>query len=204
MPPPLSASRLALFDFDETLIRENSLGALFKAQGRCGPLWLEASAIFFHDRVYRQGIRQAIKHQLYSRCLAHATDADLLRHGRALAGRFHPIPETLRRLRTLHEDGVDIWVVTATPRPFVQGIVETLDWPVRRVLGTELPTLDGLHYSGWLQGECWREEKVRRLREALADWSGEILVAYGNAPADLPMLAMAQRGFVVRKGKIFS
>ena len=200
--PP--ASHLALFDFDETLIQENSLGALFKAQGRCGPLWLEALAIFFHDRVYRQGIRQAIKHQLYNRCLAHATDADLLRHGRELARTFHPIPETLRRLRKLHEDGVEIWIVTATPRAFVQGIVETLDWPVRRVLGTEPPTLDGWRYSGELQRECWREEKTRRLQEALADWSGEIIAAYGNAPADLPMLAMAERGFVVRKGKVIS
>ena len=203
MSPPQTA-RLALFDFDETLIRENSLGVLFRALGRCGPLWLEALGVFFYDRVYREGIRPAVKQQLYGHCLAGAVEADLLRHGRERASALHPIAETVRRLRALHEDGVEIWIVTATPRPFVQGIIETLGWPVRRVLGTEPPTLDGLHYSGEIGTECRREEKTRRIQEELADWSGEIVAAYGNAPDDLPMLALARQGFVVHKGRILT
>ena len=201
MSPP-SVSRLALFDFDETLIRENSLSTLFKARRCCGPLWLETLAIFFHYRVYREGLRQAVKHRLYRRCLAFATETELLRHGREQAHGFHPIQETIQRLWALHEDGVEIWIVTATPRPFVQGIIEALAWPVARILGTELPTMDGHNYNGELHRECSHSEKACRLREELADWPGTIVAAYGNAPADQPMLAMAQHGFVVRKGRI--
>ena len=207
MPHPKTQS-LALFDFDQTLILENSLGALLRRQGTqkgsCGPFWLEALGIFFHGVVYREGIRQAVKHRLYKRCLAFSTERDVLNHGHELAHGFQPAIEVVQRLRKLAAEGVEIWIVTATPRPFVQGIVEAMQWPVTHVIGTEIPTLDDQRYSGKSHRECRREEKVRRLKETLGDWRGEIVAAYGNAPADLPMLGLAKTGYVVHRGRIIT
>lgn len=196
---------LALFDFDETLIRENSLGELFSATGRCGPLWWESLAVIGSGRLYRNGLRAAIKHRLYRRCLAGCNEPEIRAIGGRIAPRVTPNQAVVRALEEIATRGGSPWVVTATPRAFVQGIIAALGWPVERVIGTELPTTAD-RYTGELRDECVREAKIHRIRAAIGQ-PGEqgtprIRVAYGNAPADLPMLALAERGYVVRRGHI--
>lgn len=197
--------RLALFDFDNTLIRNNSLPLLFAATNRCGPIWFELLAVAGSRRLYRSP-RTAVKHRLYARCLVGCDAEEIYAIGERIATRFTANRAVLRALEEAKTQGVAAWVVTAAPRAFVEGIIAAMGWPVERVIGTELPTDVQGAYTGEPPNECIGGEKVRRVREAIARLGYHeepvVLVAYGNAPADLPLLALAKRGYVVRHGRI--
>lgn len=201
---------LTLFDFDRTLVRENSIGLLFAGACGCGPswwpLWQELPAVMGSSLAYRGGLRAAIKERLYRSCLTGRSEGEIRAIGERIAGRLTPNPSVVRALEEVAAAGGDNWVVTAAPQAFVQGVVTAKGWPVARVIGTEPPTAADGRYTGELRGECIREEKARRIREAALGLRNRdqppILAAYGNLPADLPMLALARRGYVVRRGRI--
>jgi len=176
---------LTLFDFDRTLVRENSIGFLFAGACGCGrsrwPLWRQLLALAGSSQLYRSGLRTAVKHRLYRCCLAGRSEAEIRSIGAGAASRLNPNPAVL-------------------------GVVGAKGWPVARVIGTEPPTAADGRYTGEIEDECIREEKARRIRQAafgLRDRDHPpIIAAYGNLPADLPMLALARRGYVVRRGRI--
>jgi HAD superfamily phosphoserine phosphatase-like hydrolase len=60
--------------------------------------------------------------------------------------------------------------------------------------------IDSGVYTGELAGEvCTGHVKVARLRDAVAQ--GELIAAYGDTYADIPMLALAKRGIAVSPDK---
>jgi HAD superfamily phosphoserine phosphatase-like hydrolase len=85
-------------------------------------------------------------------------------------------------------------IISASPEFLLAPIAGRLG--VDTVLGTKMNKL-----SGHINGEnCRGEEKVRRLREAgLAD---TIDAAYSDSLADLPLLTLARRPFMVKKNTL--
>lgn len=195
--------RLALFDFDETLIRENSLGILFKEVTQKRFLFPDVLSLFFRWQTYHQGIKFSIKRRLYKRCLINAKDDDLASAGRIAAEKLNQLPDVVERLHDLHRNGYTIWIVTATPTPFVQSVVETWQWPIAKVIGTEL-TKNGNIYTGEFGAECMREEKVKRIQKVIDDEKLEpaIGAAYGNLPVDIPMMSLATKSYAVTHGRV--
>jgi HAD superfamily phosphoserine phosphatase-like hydrolase len=199
--------QLALFDFDETLIKENSLAFLFKAATRKKHLWFVLFPFLFSSSFwllfFKKGLKYTIKYNLYHYSLKGLTERDLLTIGHNEAMKLHPLPHVLKQLKKLHSQNIIIWIVTATPTPFVKGLISKLNWPVERVIGTELHQINGV-YTGYSYGECQAEKKVLRLQEI---WKTEnlspiIIEAYGNLPIDIPMLKLAQTQYSVIHGKL--
>ena len=195
--------QLALFDFDETLIHENSLNALFKEASGSNLLWMKALPALLSPVLYGQGVKLAIKRQLYKNCLGGVLTQQLEPLGEKIASTFTPIQETLVALKSHCATRDQIWIVTASPELFVRGIFKANNWPFDRIIGTILPERTG-KFTGEMGVECAYKEKPKRINEALSELSDPptIVKAYGNLPADGPMLSMAQQGLVVSNGKI--
>ncbi|WP_237067147.1 HAD family hydrolase [Microbulbifer guangxiensis] len=192
-----------MFDFDQTLIRENSLGSLFKSVSGHRLIWPHAVPAFFTKKCWSAGVRQAIKEHLYKRYLIGISECQLYELGQKQAHSYTPISEVVDALQKHAAGNGEVWIVTASPAPFVRGIIDSLGWPYHCLIGTNLPEVDGL-YNGDLGLECSHEEKVININKAVRKQNGlvDLELAYGNLPPDLPMLLMAEKAFIVTEGKV--
>ncbi len=196
--------KLALFDFDETLIQENSLSCLFKTVSGKKVLFPDVLSLIPNPKTYRNGIKYSIRYRLYARCLKGVSETTIIQAGKTAAQKLHPLIAVVEQLQELKEKGHTIWIITATPTLFVKAIADEWGWPVDKVIGTELYQESGI-YTGKFAIECMKQEKVLRINQAIktAQITPSIEVAYGNLPVDIPMLKMAKRRYAV-KGNQFS
>jgi len=196
--------KLALFDFDETLIQENSLSCLFKTVSGKDALFPDVFSLAFNWRTYKNGIKYSIRNRLYARCLKGVSEDSIIKAGESAAQVLHPLEAVVEQLKQLKAQNYTIWIVTATPTLFVKAIAQQWDWPVDLVVGTELYQTEGI-YTGKFDLECMKQEKVRRVNEVIAEIQikPSIEIAYGNLPVDIPMLEMATKKRYAVKGKQF-
>lgn len=190
--------KIALFDFDETLIQENSLNFLFKHFLGKRPLAIQLLPLLFKASTYQQGIKVSIKTYLYKKSLNGKVREQLFAAGVALFDKVTPIIEVVDIMKNLNNAGIEIWIVTASPESYISGIVEQLGWPVKRVIGTTIAEQNGM-LTGEIESECQEQEKVVRLNSFFSanDERYDIIQAFGNLPVDIPMLKMADNSFYV-------
>jgi len=190
--------KIALFDFDETLVQENSLNFLFKHFLGNRPLAIQLLPLLFKASTYQQGIKVSIKTYLYNKSLNGKRQEQLFAAGIALFDKVTPIIEVVDLMKKLNNAGIEIWIVTASPESYISGIVDQLGWPVKRVIGTTMVEQNGM-LTGEIESECQEQEKVVRLKRIFRnDHQGyDIVQAYGNLPVDIPMLKMAKNSFYV-------
>lgn len=195
--------KLALFDFDETLIYQNSLGLLFKKVTGKRFIFQRALPLAFRASTYRYGVKKSIKRQLYIKCLAGVSENELYDAGKSSAAELKQIDDVVSQLYMLHKKKFTIWIVTATPPLFVKGIIEQWDWPVDRIIGTELCQKNGI-YTGNFGEECMKDEKVKRIKNVIGDEKLELTIelAFGNMPVDIPMMSLANKSYAVDGKKI--
>lgn len=196
--------QIALFDFDETLIKENSLTTLFKEVAGKKVLFPELLTLAFKPDTYKIGIKFSIKKRLYQRCISGVSENALFSAGKVAAIKLNPIAEVSKKLHQLQQQNCKIWIVTATPTLFVKGIISIWNWPVTQIIGTELDKYCSV-YTGEFSKECIQEEKKRRILELIAKEKQQtfIKVAYGNLPVDIPMLKLALKSYIVKNQQIF-
>lgn len=195
--------KLALFDFDETLVKENSLGYLFKLLLGNKPLFLYLLPIFLDCRLYIGQIKVVIKQCLYKRSLNGQNPQNIYQAGRDVASQLSKIDKVIKRMIWLDEQGVEVWIITASPQSFIQGIVDEFQWPVKRVIGTLLESHNG-KLTGLISEECRAQEKVRRFNTIVMQDALECSVqeSYGNLPVDIPMLDLADKKFYVKNARL--
>jgi phosphatidylglycerophosphatase C len=190
--------KIALFDFDETLIQENSLNFLFKHFLGNRPLAIQLLPLLFKASTYQQGIKVSIKTYLYKKSLNGKMPEQLFSAGVALCDKVTPITEVVDIMKNLSDAGIEIWIVTASPESYISGIVEQLGWPVKRVIGTTIVEQHGT-LTGEIESECQEQEKVVRLNSIFrgSNERYDIVQAFGNLPVDIPMLKMANNSCYV-------
>jgi phosphatidylglycerophosphatase C len=200
----LNDVKLALFDFDETLIKENSLANLFKEVTGKKFLFPYALSLVLQPSTYRKGVKWSIKRRLYKCCLSGVTEKELFSAGRTVAERLNPITNVTEKLHELYANDYKIWIITATPTLFVKGIITEWQWPIDKVIGTELYQNNQV-YTGELDKECMQEEKVKRIQKTIEEegLNFSIEVSYGNLPVDIPMMLLALKSYAVKNEKIF-
>ena len=189
--------QLALFDFDGTLTRSDSLfGFVRSARGAArlalGTLWTSPALLAHGVGLLDGGLAK-------ERFLAHFfrgwSREALQRAGRefasgALARDIRP--RGLARLRWHLDQGHRVALVTASAQEWVQ------PWAAQHrgleVIATELAYDSGGSFTGAFAGaNCKGREKVRRIRAAYAAEDYDLLHCYGDSPSDRPMLGLAER-----------
>jgi phosphatidylglycerophosphatase C len=195
---------LAVFDFDGTLTRRDTLLSFLAATCGRGPL---ASALARHGLLIARsaagrGGEQAAKEALFTTLWAGRTQTGLEELVPAFADRLLARgmrPAMLERVAWHLEQGHDVAVVSASPELYVAPVARRLG--ITRVLGTVLQVDAAGRLTGRIAGANVKgAEKVRRLREALGPV--DVGYAYGNSRGDRELLALAREPMMVgRKGR---
>jgi HAD superfamily phosphoserine phosphatase-like hydrolase len=192
--------QVVIFDFDETMVLENSLGYLFKSIG--GRFyWLTAiPAVLASIASLKFGykLRRAVKDKLYAKHLTEMSIESVTKIGRNVAGQLSQNMSVIHKLYEAKQAGHYIVVATASPQLYVAAIVREMGLPVDVIIGTSI------HFElGCINGdECSRESKWKAVSRLLSCDDNVITTAYGNNPDDNYMLSCVDHGFVVKGSAI--
>lgn len=185
---------LALFDFDGTITRQDSLAEfIIYTQGLraylAGILVLSPVLVLFKLKIFP---RQRAKEMLFSYFFKGIRISDFQASCREFsAGR---IPVTLRkkamaRIKDHQSKGDRIVVVTASPENWIQ------EWAKAHQLeyiATRLEVVNGI-LTGKMVGEnCQGQEKVRRVQQYLQLKDHDPIYTYGDTPGDWPLIHLGQ------------
>jgi len=190
---------VVVFDFDETLVIENSLSHLF--QGVAGKnYWVSAipaiiKSIFLFEFGYK--LRLRVKKKLYAAHLMGVSETSVYQAGTAAAAKLTVNSHVMNELEIADERGDVVLIATASPRIYVTAILDELKVNRFKIIGTEVNFESG-HILG---KECSCEEKWNAVTKELESLDIDKITAYGNAPDDLFMLKQVDQGFVV-KGEV--
>lgn len=201
----MTIKKIAVFDFDETLVKENSLSYLFKYLLGNKPLFLYLFPILLNYRIYIGYIKLAIKLRLYKKALTKSDNEQVFQAGINTAAKLTVIQSVVTRMKLLNSQGVEIWIITASPQTFIEGVVVGMEWPVKRVIGTLMELDNGL-LNGRIDKECQDQEKIIRFNDVIKQENLKCVVeeAYGNLPVDIPMLSLAKHQYSVTNGVLSS
>lgn len=185
--------RIAVFDFDGTLTREDSLLVFIRyTRGNfrfisgfilMSPWLIAMKAGLFSNqkgkemvlRYFFGGMSQSVFDD-WCRKFAENRIPALIR------------PGALEEISRLKRENVEVVVVSASPENWLR--YWTLSHGLSLV-GTQLQVKNGL-ITGRIEGKnCHGTEKVRRIREKYPDATTEIIAGYGDTKGDLPMLELA-------------
>jgi len=200
--------KYALFDFDDTLIRGDSIVkmCLFAfGRGMIAPWELAKiaglSAMYLCGLATVQRSKEAAMHFLSGK-----SETEV----RALAEEFcekvllpRLYQDGVKELKEKAESGCEVWLISASPAFYLEPLMKHL--PITGVIGTRLHVLNGM-YTGQMAGEnCRGVEKPLRLAEVLAS-RGDMLdygqsYAYGDSAGDAPMLALCANKVAVNPKK---
>ncbi|WP_290601693.1 HAD-IB family hydrolase [Janthinobacterium sp.] len=186
----------ALFDFDGTLSRRDSLLPFLRHA--CGTPRLAASLLRLSPVLlaYACGLlrNDVAKRRLLAHCLDGIDAGALARLADAYAGA--PLdallrPQGMARLRWHQAQGHACVLVSASPALYLQ------PWARRHGFRACIA-------SPLAGANCHGQEKVRRIARWLARSPHPIAYAYGDSRADLPMLALARHAFLWRGGRFIA
>ena len=186
--------RLAVFDFDDTLTHGDTLGLWLAVIGGWPQLILRAvwagGACWFIGRGPDR--RTRFKDLLWRKILQ---DVPLARAHEAAETAFHQIKwraETCEALQRHRAEGTQILIATGAARLCAEIFArKKFGLEGITVMGTELAENGNVLTGDMAGGNCVRLEKARRVQQWLDD-NGPFdhIHGYGNAPYDLPMLAL--------------
>lgn len=187
----------ALFDFDGTLIRGDSIVRFVRyarAKGLTGAGGLVRAALWAAAYGLRLATAERAKRASLSFLAGRAQD-EVESLGRAfcreeLIPRLYP--RGVEELRKRHAEGAEVLLITASPAFYLEALKEEL--PIQRIIGTRLHVENGV-YTGLIAGEnCRGVQKPLRLAEDLAAHGDMVDYAaswaYGDSAGDAPMLAL--------------
>ena len=198
----------ALFDFDGTLLRGDSIVRFLmylKKRGLCGAgevlragLWgvLYYVRLTTAERAKQESLR-ALKGRSAREVDGLARDfcRDIL-----LPSLY---PDGVSELRKRSEEGLEVLLVSASPSFYLEPLKEAL--PIRAVIATSFHVEDGA-FTGLIAGEnCRGVQKPLRLAQYLAA-KGDMVDyaaswAYGDSAGDEPMLALCGHKVAVNPKK---
>ncbi|MFV3128257.1 HAD family hydrolase [Niveispirillum sp. KHB5.9] len=193
--------RIAIFDFDGTLVGGDSLlPYLGRVAGR-----MRSGLVF--ARAIRAGLTSAgsnpdddLRTRIKGGMLYRALKGVPLEVAQGAAERMRPWPRwyapTLNALKR-HADAGDVVVVaTGGLSLYIPTLLEKL--PVHRILATDMEVRGGVLTGHMQGGNCVRAEKARRVASLLRELGPfDETYGYGNRPSDLPFLALMSHPMVI-------
>lgn len=186
--------KIALFDFDGTITREDSLLAFIR--------FTRGAVSFYLGFLLLSPLLIALKAKLVSN---HRAKEWVLRFYfagtplekfdawcRDFAQNYIPDivrPAALQEIRELQKEGIEVVLVSASPENWLAGWTSATGISL---IGTRLQHNEGT-ITGRIEGRnCHGLEKVRRVGEIYPAGETEIVHAYGDTKGDLPMLKLAK------------
>ncbi|GIP19268.1 phosphoserine phosphatase [Paenibacillus montaniterrae] len=201
----MKSTKLAIFDIDKTIIRNDSMFQFVRYTTRRYPgltWWLPVIAA--HTLLFKAGFMsvERVKRSYFKgiECMSEQ-DLEHFYNSRLQTAVF---AEAITEMEKRKQEGYHVLLVTASPHAYMKYFA-TLPY-VDDVIGTELVRhANGNGYTCKIEGmNCKGEEKVRRIQAYLQERSMVIdfdqSCAYSDSLSDLPvMMLVAQRYFINRR-----
>lgn len=199
----IADKKIALFDFDGTLINGDSFIMFSKmAIGRGNFLWATVRALPWLA-AWKLGFIPGgkAKEHLFGIIFRGMDKNRFMNLGRQFATLLtnseHYIREDITELLTQKvADGWEVYVATASLPQWVEPYVLKLG--VKKVIATEAEISSDNRLTGrFLTANCCGLEKKRRIMEEIEDIEDAEIWAYGNMPDDAEMLSLAEYPVIV-------
>ena len=108
-------------------------------------------------------------------------------------------PNVLNKLKEHVEDGYHVWLVSASPEPYLF----CTDLPVEVILGTKVERIGDRWTNHIISKNCKNSEKVNRIMEVLNEKHLEIdydnSYGYSDSDSDIPMLDLVKNKIRINK-----
>lgn len=192
--------KFAFYDFDDTLLKHDSMGHLYLYYLKHHPLkFYRVFVLGFKGILY--GLKMIpflkLKEELIYP-ISQMSDEELKQfYNDDLIKRYYP-----HVLETLHnhvKDGYHVWLVSASPEPYLF----CSDLPVEKIIGTQVERIDNRWTNHILSKNCKGEQKVVRIKEELEKMNLSIdyenSYGYSDSTSDLPMLALVKHRIRIDK-----
>ncbi len=192
------ANTIAVFDFDGTLVKGDSLWPfLLAAAGAVDcALGLAEGALRLASRRDDEDSRTAVKSALLERTLRGKTVEELKPALAALRHWSQWKDDTVARLRAHHAAGHHVVIASGGLDLYLPSLLA--DLPHHALICTAMEVKDGSLTGRMASGNCVRRKKAEMVaehmaaREPFADSWG-----YGNYPHDIPMMELMKNRVVV-------
>ena len=186
-------SVVAIFDFDGTLTRRDSL-LPFLHWALAGRFWW--GLLVLSPMLLRYALRLIpnwrAKDVMLTYFFANWSQDKLDKLGQRFAVQHIPRmlrPEAIQRVQWHQKQGHHLVILSASPEVYLS------PWGMRmgfdQVIGTRLEVQSGVLTGRILGKNCYGIEKVERLKAYLGDLSGYCLHAYGDSSGDRELLDIA-------------
>lgn len=189
--------KIVVFDFDGTLTTRDTLLLFIRfACGNAAFLWgllLHLPLLLLMKlRLYDNG---KTKQRVFSYFFRGWTEERFTESCQHFADSYQHIlrPQTVQALRRAQQDGVRVFIVTASIDRWVQPF-----FPEVKVVGTQIEVQNGVLTGRFLTPNCYGPEKVRRVTGIIVDRSSFYITAYGDSRGDRELLAWADEGILVK------
>lgn len=198
MTSPAAARTIAIFDFDATLIKGDSLWPFLAAVAgwpRC-LLALALALCVWAARRTKGDARTFIKSRLLMALLAGRRVDSFDRARQKLRGWVVWLEPTLKALREHHAAGHHIVIASGGLDLYLPDLLR--DIPHHALICTQMEVKDGCVTGAMLSQNCVRKRKAELVAAYLAAHGPfEESWGYGNLPHDLPMLALVRHRVIV-------
>ncbi|KAF0113687.1 MAG: hypothetical protein FD149_2070 [Rhodospirillaceae bacterium] len=187
----------AVFDFDRTLVRQESLAMFLRVlvgQGRyvsvCCVAGVKAAGSVSGHRL------NTFRVELFRRTLAGKTIVQAREAAEHVFARLDWIGTTTEALARHRDEGRRILVATGSLSLYVPVLLALKGLAIDGLLATEIGVAGGVFTGEMMTASCTGAEKARRVREWLAGIDGPVW-GYGNLPHDGAMLALTHHPTVI-------
>ena len=196
----IKKEKFAFFDFDDTLLKKDTMGHLYVYYMKRNPLKLYRFIILGIKAIlYKLHIIpfQVVKEELIYP-ISQMTDQQLDEfYKEDIIPRYYP--NVLNILKEHVEDGYHVWLVSASPEPYLF----CTDLPVEVILGTRVERIGDRWTNHIISKNCKNSEKVNRIMEVLNEKHLEIdydnSYGYSDSDSDIPMLDLVKNKIRINK-----
>jgi HAD superfamily hydrolase (TIGR01490 family) len=192
-----SGNLLALFDFDGTLTRTDTLAEMIRFVHGSRHYYRGLTALFPHLLLYKLKMipGQHAKEKVLSYFFKGMTQEQFETQCQQFATEVLPRllrPEGLHTLQQLKAAGARIMIVSASPEDWVRLWAQNIG---AEYVATRLELRDG-RLTGRIEGlNCQGKEKVNRIRSTVDLSKYDRIYAFGNSAGDRQMLSLATHPF---------
>lgn len=192
--------KFAFYDFDDTLLKHDSMGHLYFWYLKKNPLKLYRLIILVYKAIL-YGFKRinfiTLKEELIYP-ISQLTDDELSEfYTKDLIPRYYP--NVLQRLNQHIKEGYHVWIVSASPEPYLF----CTDLKVEKIIGTKIERKQNRWTNHIISKNCKNEEKVNRIFEELASMGIEIdyenSYGYSDSDTDRPMLELVKNRVRINK-----
>lgn len=108
-------------------------------------------------------------------------------------------PELVARMARHIAAGDEVYIVSASIGDWIVPWAEKNGVDKSHVIATGAAVENGILTGRFSTPNCHGPEKVRRIQAVVGDIGVRSVVAYGDSGGDLPMLALADRAFMIKR-----